>query len=444
MTSSISGGNENNTAKTDGNSIGNASKNPKNSQDLGQVPDKQIKTVSVTKPLATQPTMTKENNISTSAPQSEHLHSFSYLLETCDLNPIDFKSESKFSRPKTIRNLPKTESIKQMKTISNPASRALSGESCLSIGTSGGETFTTFSTQIKKKEADNCLVLASSSKDASSLRSNGTVVPEIKSNFPQHLVEQPKEQKAVSQINTDPHSTADIRLSPCNKSGSASVGSAPCGGTSGSSNQSTSSSSPCKNICNQPTKNTGSASSESNNCKNTCNSPLASSNSSTNECSSEDKTSICKQICCQALKEIVEPTPRKKTTTAIAPSEPAKAVIKPKTACKKRCGSSDSENEPTVDKMCSNISNKPEYKAGCGPKPVKLQCDKPAESKTKCNPVKECENAPKTSTCGSASRAAIKCTKPDSKKTCQSEPSKNVCGSSKCMPSQPQRPQKRR
>lgn len=391
--------------------------------------------------------MIKEINLLTlESNNSEHPHSFSYLLETCDTSPIDFKSESKFSRPKTIRNQPKVESSKIRRTVSHHSNREVSDGNCLPVGKSGGETCTKIGAPIIKNEADNCLAFASSNNDAaSSLKSAvPTILPEIRSNTLLHLFELPKEQKTVSQFSADPNS-ADIILSRCKRS-------TPCGGSGGSNNSasSSSSSSPCKKICNQETKNAGSTSSVSNNCQNICGSSSAdstnsdcssrSSNASTNDCSAEDRTSICKQICCQALKEIVEPSPRKKISPAIAPSEPAKPVTKKKTACKKRCGS-----EPIVEKTCSKIINPPEYDAGCGPKPVALQCDKPAVSKTKCNPdVKQCGDAPKTSTCGSASRTAIKCPKPDSNKTRKTEVPKNSCRPSKCMPSQPQRPQKRR
>lgn len=430
---------------------GSESEFPKNSQDPVQVPAKQRLPVAMTKPLSTQPTTTKEIDIPTSVPQSsEHPHSYSYLLETCDLNSVDFKSESKFSRPKTIRNLPKKETTAIRRTVSFHSNREVSDKNCLFVGKSGGESCTMFSAPInKKKETDNCLAFASSNNDAaSSLKSAvQSKMPEVRSNSLLHLFEKQKEQKVVSHIKPEPNLAA-IALSPCNRPGSTSDGSAPCGGESGS-NQSSSSSSPCKKICNQPTNNSGSTT--SNKCQKICGSPSADSqksesipNASTNECPSEDKTSICKQVCCQALKDIVEPKPRKKITATIAPSEPTKPVTTSKTACKKRCGTSGSGSEPTADKTCSNICNPPEYKAGCGPKPVVLQCDKPAASKPKCNPVKHCAEASKTSTCGSASRAAIKCPKPDSNKTATVEVSKNACGPSKCMPSQPQRPQKRR
>lgn len=387
----------------------------------------------MTKPITTQPT-----TINVSEPP----HSYSYLLENVDLNPIDFKSETKFSRPKTIRNQPEKESIKIRKTASNQLNQKVTDASCLSIGKSGGESCTTFSTsRIKENDSDHCLNFASANIEAaSSLKSAvPSIMPESRSNSLLHLFEQPKEREAVAQISTGSHSTAEIGLSP-RRSG---------GGTNGCGSQSSSSSSssPCAQICNQPTENSASKSSESNNCQKNCGPPSndskksccssSGSNASMNDCSADDKTSICKQICCQALKEIVMPTPRKKTTQAIAPSEPAKSVIKKKTACKKRCGS-----EQTVDKSCStNISSPPEYKAGCGPRPVALHCDKPEAPKTECNPDKQCTNANKTSTCGSASREAIKCKKSDSNK---SEAPKNSCGPNKCMPSQPQRPQNRR
>lgn len=104
---------------------------PKNSQDSGHVAAKQIEPVK--KPVATQPTTIKGIILHTSAPKnSEPPHSYSHLLETCDLTPTEFKSESKFSRPKTIRNLPKTESTKIRQPVSyNPSQKVVMKAVCL-------------------------------------------------------------------------------------------------------------------------------------------------------------------------------------------------------------------------------------------------------------------------------------------------------------------------